>query len=180
MKFPTKIVQNQGGHPVFDLAVASVRANPGALSLTVPDPVRTAQIPPVRVESQKLGDGAWWVGGGSHNSVVVEFKDYIAVVETPLTEERAEAVLAEAKRLVPNKPIKYVINSHHHWDHSGGLRAAAAEGITIITQEQNKSFYEQAWKQPRSLDPDKLSQNPKKANYITFKDKYELNDGRRS
>jgi len=177
VKFPAKIVQNQGGHPVFDLAVTSAKANPGPLSLTVSDAVRQAQVPPVRVESQKLGDGAWFVGGGSHNSVVVEFKDYIAVVETPLTEERAEAVLAEAKRLVPNKPIKYVINSHHHWDHSGGLRAAAAEGITIITNEQNKAFYEQAWKAPHTLEPDKLAKNPKKATFITVKDKYTLTDG---
>ena len=104
----------------------------------------------MKVESQKLGDGAWWLGGGSHHSVVVEFKDYIAIVETPLTEERAEAVLAEARKLAPNKPIKYVINTHHHFDHSGGLRAVVAEGITIITNEQNKAFYEQAWKTPHT------------------------------
>jgi len=176
VKFPAKIVQNQGGHPVFDLAVTDVKANPG-LALTVPEPVRTAKLPPVMVESQKLGDGAWWLGGGSHHSVVVEFKDYVAIVEAPLTEERAEAVLAEAKELVPNKPVKYVVNTHHHFDHSGGLRAIAAEGITIITNEQNKAFYEQAWKAPHTLEPDKLSKNPKKAKFITVKDRYELTDG---
>jgi glyoxylase-like metal-dependent hydrolase (beta-lactamase superfamily II) len=176
VKFPTKIVQNQGGHPLLELAITDVKANPG-LALTVPEPVRVAKLPPVRVESQKVGDGAWWLGGGTHHSVVVEFKDYIAIVETPLTEERAEAVLAEARKLVPNKPIKYVINTHHHFDHSGGLRAVVAEGITIITNEQNKAFYEQVWKAPHTLEPDMLSKNPKKAKFITVKDKYELTDG---
>ena len=176
VKFPTKIVQNQGGHPLVDLAVTDVKTNV-ASAFTVPDNVKAARIPPVRVESQKIGDGVWWLGGGTHHSVVVEFKDYVTVVEAPLTEERAEAVLAEAKKLVPNKPIRYVVNTHHHFDHSGGLRAIVAEGIPIITQEQNKNFYEQAWKAPRTLEPDKLAKNPKKATFITVKDKYVLTDG---
>ena len=177
VKFPTKIVQDQGGHPLFDLTVTGVKANPGPLALNVPDAVRQAKVPPVKVETVDLGNGAWWLGGGSHHSVVVEFKDYIVVVETPLTEERAEAVLAEARKLAPNKPIKYVVNTHHHFDHSGGLRAVVAEGIPIITNEQNKAFYEQAWKNPHTLEPDKLSKNPKKATFITVKDKYVITDG---
>lgn len=177
VKFPTKIVQDQGGHPLFDLTVTDVKANPGPLALNVPDAVRQAKIPPVKVETVNLGGGAWWLGGGTHHSVVVEFKDYIVVVETPLTEERAEAVLAEARRLAPNKPIKYVVNTHHHFDHSGGLRAVVADGIPIITNEQNKAFYEQVWKNPHTLEPDKLSKNPKKATFITVKDKYVITDG---
>jgi len=89
-------------------------------------------------------------------------------------------VIAEVKRLVPNKPIRYVINTHHHFDHSGGLRTYVAEGATVITHEGNKAFYEAAWKQPRTLEPDKLAQNPKDANFITYKTKYVLTDGSRS
>ncbi len=67
------------------------------------------------------------------------------LVETPLNDGRSVPVLAQVKQLVPGKPIRYVINSHTHFDHSGGLRAAVAEGATIITQAQNKPYFERAF-----------------------------------
>ncbi len=180
VKFPTHIVQKEGGHFILDLTVSNAQANVQAAPLQVPDGVRTATVPPVRVVSQKLADGVWFLGGGTHNSVLIEFKDYVAVVEAPNDENRSNAVIAEVKKLVPDKPIKYLINTHHHFDHSGGVRTYVAEGATIITNEGNKAFYEQAWKQPRTLDPDKLSQNPRAPAFVTYKDKYVLTDGTRS
>ena len=179
IKFPTHIVQKQGGWMTQDLNIADVKAN-AELALEVPDAVRTATAPPVRVVSQKLADGVWFLGGGSHNSVLIEFKDYVTVVEAPLDENRSNAVIAEVKNLVPNKPIKYLFNTHAHFDHAGGVRTYVAEGATIITNEGNKAFYEKAWVAPRTLAPDKLSQNPKKATFITFKDKYVLTDEMRT
>jgi hypothetical protein len=180
VKFPTHIVQKQGGYMTLDLNVTNAQANVANASLQVPDAVRQATAPPVRVVSQKLADGVWFLGGGTHNSVLIEFNNYVAVVEAPNNEDRSKAVIAEVKRLVPTKPIKYLINTHHHFDHSGGIRTYIAEGATIITNEANKAFYTQAWKQPHTLDPDELSRNPKKATFITFKDKYVLTDGSRS
>jgi glyoxylase-like metal-dependent hydrolase (beta-lactamase superfamily II) len=178
VKFPAMIVQKQGGYPLLDLAVTDVKANV-PLDLTVPDAVKTAKVPPVEVKSQKLGDGLWWLGGGSHHSVVVEYPTYITVIESPLNDERAMAVIAEAKKLVPNKPIKYLVNTHNHFDHLGGVRAFVAEGATIITNAMNKPYYEKIYKAPHTLAPDRLSQSPKKATYITVKDKYVLSDGGR-
>ena len=178
VKFPTMIVQKQGGHPVLDLAVTDAKANV-PLMLTVPDSVKTATLPPVVVKSQKLGDGLWWLGGGSHHSVMVEYPKYITVIDAPLNEERAMAVIAEAKKLVPNKPIKYLVNTHNHFDHVGGVRTFIAEGAIVITHAMNKSYYQQIFKAPHSLKPDELSQNPKKATYITVKDKFVLSDGGR-
>jgi glyoxylase-like metal-dependent hydrolase (beta-lactamase superfamily II) len=178
VKFPTTISQKQGGWPVLELTITEVRANP-ELALTVPDNVKAAKIPPVNVTNQKLADGVWFLAGGTHNSVLVEFPNYAVILESPLNDARAAGVFAEAKKLVPEKPIKYLFNTHAHFDHLGGVRYAVAEGATIITQEMNKSFYEQAWKAQHTLEADHLSQNPKKASFITFKDKYVLSDGGR-
>ena len=178
VRFPTVIVQKQGGYPLLDLAVTDVKTNV-PLDLTVPDAVKQAKLPPVVVQTQKLGDGLWWLGGGSHHSVVVEYPTYITVIESPLNDERALAVIAEAKKLVPNKPIKYLVNTHNHFDHLGGVRAFVPEGATIITNAMNKAYYEKIFNAPHTLAPDRLSQNPKKATFIAVKDKYVLSDGGR-
>lgn len=176
VKFPARIVQKQGGFPVLELTVTSVNANPG-LTVAVPDLVKTASAPQVKVQAQKLADGVWFMGGGSHNSVLVEFPTYLAMIEGPLGDARSMAVMAEARKLVPGKPIKYLINSHHHFDHLGGVRAYVAAGATIITSEMNVPFYEKIFSAPHTLDPDELAKNPKKAHIIPVKEKYVLSEG---
>ena len=179
MKFPAHIVQKQGGFPTLDLFVTSAEANVEGAALKVPDAVLSATIPPEKVTPEKIGDGLWLIHGG-HNSVLIEFKDFLAVMDAPLNEARSLAVIAEVKKLVPGKPIRYVINTHHHFDHSGGLRTYVAEGATVITHEGNKAFYEEAWKQPHSLEPDRLFENPREPTFITYKAKYVLTDGNRN
>jgi glyoxylase-like metal-dependent hydrolase (beta-lactamase superfamily II) len=165
--------------------VSNVQANVTVPALAAPDAVRAA-MPPVRVESQKLADGVWFLGGGSHNSMAVEFRDFVAVVEAPLNEERSLAVIGEVHRLIPNKPIRYVVNTHHHFDHSGGLRTFVAEGATIVTHQANRDFYEKVLfsPAPRTLQPDRLfTLNPdvvRDAVFETLSQKYVLSDGTRT
>jgi glyoxylase-like metal-dependent hydrolase (beta-lactamase superfamily II) len=111
---------------------------------------------PAVVADDDLGGGAWLITGG-YASVVVNFKDYIVVIEGPSNEPRSEAIITEAKKLVPGKPIKYVINTHAHFDHSGGLRTFVAEGATIVTSQGNKGYFEELFKNPHTIAPDKLS-----------------------
>ena len=177
VKFPTAIIQKQGGSPVLNITVSDVKTNVANAALEAPANVRDAKAPPVRVVSKKLGDGIWFLGGGSHNSVLVEYKDYLTVIEAPLSEERSLAVIDEVKKLVPNKPIKYLVNTHTHFDHTSGLRTYMAEGATIITNELNKPYYEKIAKMPHTLVPDKQAQSPKKVAVIGVKEKYVLTDG---
>ena len=62
-------------------------------------------------------------------------------------------------KLIPNKPIRYVVNTHHHFDHSGGLRTYLAQGATIVTHQGNREFLEQVLfnPAPRTLQPDRFS-----------------------
>jgi glyoxylase-like metal-dependent hydrolase (beta-lactamase superfamily II) len=122
----------------------------------------------------------WYLTGGTHHSVAVEFRNYIALVECPQNEERALAVIAAAKQAIPNKPIRYVVNTHHHFDHLGGLRACVVEGATIITQAANKPYYEKIWALPHTLVPDRLSKAPKTAVIEGVTDKRVLTDGTRT
>ena len=155
-------VNVSGGHNSFGLTVSNVQLNVAGAAPTVPDAARTATIPPVRVESTKVADGFWYVGGGTHSSMAVEFRDFVTVIEAPLNEDRSLAVIAEVKKLIPNKPIRYLVSTHHHWDHCGGVRAyVAQEGVTIVLQQANHSYYAEVLTvKPWTLKPDRLSLAP--------------------
>jgi len=165
VKFPQLVHVHQGdprlnpAHNIYEYKISDVKGNVPVTTMPVPEAVRTATLAPVRVESQKLADGVWALAGGTHNSMVVEFKDFVAVVEAPNNEARSLAVIAEAGRLVPNKPIKYLVNTHHHFDHAGGLRTFLSQGTTIVTHESNKQYYLDImfYPAPRTLDPDRLA-----------------------
>jgi hypothetical protein len=161
IKFPGTIIQKQGGSPVLILVVADVKAN-AAINLE-PAQIPPAAPQPVVVQSTKIADGVYYITGGTHHSVAVEFSDHSVVIEAPQSEERSIAVIAEVKKMIPNKPIRYLINTHHHFDHSGGLRTYVDEGATIITQQINQPFYEKTFTAPHTLNPDKLAASKKKA-----------------
>ena len=99
------------------------------------------------------------------------------VVEGQGSEARSLAVIEEIKKAIPNKPIRTLINTHAHYDHAGGLRTYVAQGVTIVTHEKNKAFYEKAWARPRTIAPDSLSKAPKPAVFETVTDKKVMSGG---
>jgi hypothetical protein len=198
VKFPTEWHSHQGwddnyqaqsvnaGHNGFGGSMKNIRANFCPDPVAVPDAVRQAAFP-VRVETQKLADGVYLMGGSSHNSIVVEFRDYVAVVEAPLDEKRNLAVIDEIVKLIPNKPIRYLVNTHQHHDHIGGLRTYMHIGATIITHWKNFSFYTRDvlnYSQ-RTLQPDMVSLWPPTElaegyQYEQVTENYILSDGARN
>ena len=139
VQFPEHIVRTQGGYPVLDITVASVKANP-AVDIAVPVEVSTNPVPAVTVNVATLAPGVFYFTGGTHHSVVVEQQDHVVVIEAPQNEARSLAVIAKVKETIPNKPIKYLINTHAHFDHAGGLRTYVDEGATIVTHANNKAY----------------------------------------
>jgi glyoxylase-like metal-dependent hydrolase (beta-lactamase superfamily II) len=172
VKFPTKIVQKQGDYPILDLTITDVKPNvPVNIQAPPPQPAAAASA-----TSEKLGDGVYLILGG-YAALAVDFKDYIVVIEGPQSEDRASAIIAEAKKLIPNKPIRYVVNTHAHFDHSSGLRTFMAEGATIITHQTNKAFLEKVGSLPHTLSPDKLAESKRKPLIETMTEKKVLTDG---
>jgi glyoxylase-like metal-dependent hydrolase (beta-lactamase superfamily II) len=97
-----------------------------------------------------------------------------------LNEERSLAVIAKVKEIIPGKPIKFLVNTHAHFDHSGGLRTFVDEGATIVTEDSNKSYYQKVWSAPRTINPDHLAVSKKIAHFETFNKKHVLTDGKRA
>ena len=145
LKYPTAIVQKRGGWPTFDAQILGANANPANLAalMTPPAPPgrrgrtaarRPAAAPPAAA-SERLANGVYRITGG-YVALAVEFNDHILIFEPAgQNEARAQAIIAEAKRVIPNKPIRYGVLSHHHFDHTSGIGAVVAEGITIVTHE---------------------------------------------
>src|SRR5262245_59116916 len=179
IKFPTRIAQTQGGFPTLTLTVTDVRPN-AEVNLPVPQNVQQAPPPaPASVDTRKLAEGVFHFSGGTLHSAAVEFKDHIVLVDPPVNDDRARDIFEAARKAIPNKPVKYVLNTHHHFDHLGGLRYAVAEGAIIITQSGNKAFYERVLALPHTIRPDRLARSPKQAVIETVGDTRVLTDGTR-
>lgn len=171
-KFPTSIVQRQGGWPTLELTIVDVKAN-------VPANIKPAQgggAAPAERPSEKLADGIYLIKG-NYGSLAVDFRDYIVVLEGPNSEERGLHVIEEAKRLIPNKPIRYVMNTHTHFDHASGLRPFVAEGAAVITHDVNRAFLERVFSSPRTLNPDTLARSGRRARLETVTTRKVLTDG---
>jgi len=176
--FPTHFVETQDGQPTLDINVTDVATNPN-VELAVPQNVASATAPagPPMVQMEELGPGAWYVNAQGIRSWAVEFRDHIVVVEGPNSEARSLAVNQAINEKFPNKPIRYVVNTHAHYDHAGGLRTYVAQGATVVTHELNKAFYEKTWARPHTIQPDLLSKEPKQATFETMTDKKVMTDG---
>src|SRR5207237_765236 len=159
--------RKQGNDDVVDIATAQ-----GAkFSLFVDSGTK---LPAPVVTAQEVSKGIWYLAGQTHHSVLVEFADHLALIEAPQNETRTAAVLAKVKELRPNKPLKYLVITHHHFDHSGGVRTVMAQdGVTLITHAGNKAFLEEIAKRPSTIYPDALSKSPKTPTIIGVTDKYE-------
>lgn len=127
----------------------------------------------------ELGRGVEHVVGGSHNNMIVEMKDYLVVFEAPISERQSRWVIDAAKAKFPGKPIKYVVLTHHHMDHTSGVRTYAAEGATVIVPAPDKAFFTKVLAAPHTIDRDELQRHPRKAEIVEVADMLKINDGQR-
>jgi glyoxylase-like metal-dependent hydrolase (beta-lactamase superfamily II) len=174
--FPVRIQQDWGGYAALDLAVQRVEVNP-AFVITIPAAVASGQE---QVGTEPLAEGVWLLHGAAHHSVVIEMKDHVLLVDSPLSPARAEAVAATVKTLVPDKPVAMLVHTHHHFDTSAGVRTAAAWGANILTAEPNRAYVERMLANPHRIQPDALSGSKTRPKCIGVNGKSTLTDGTRS
>jgi len=179
VQVPGRIVQKQAGMPTFDATITSATPNPQNLTALLTPPPPPARgggpgAPPAAPQAaagpppvEKIGDGVFKIGG-NYTSLAVDMGDHVLVIESGQSDARGLAVMSAAKQAIPNKPIRFVVNSHPHFDHASGLAAAVAEGATIITHNNNEPVLERLLAGPRTLTGDSLSKvTNRRANVVT-------------
>ena len=197
VKWPTNWHSHQGwddnwqfyrkstGHNAYGGTFADIRPNECGDPPPTPEAVAEA-VWSTEVTVQRMAEGVYRLGGGPANSFMVEFSDFVAVFEAPGNEERSLAVIEEIGRLAPDKPIRWVIASHPHFDHIGGLRTYLHIGSTIVTHILNLEFlnHDVLSYEPRTVEPDIVSKWPPTElaegyNYEAIQENYVITDNSR-
>jgi glyoxylase-like metal-dependent hydrolase (beta-lactamase superfamily II) len=179
---PVRITQRRVGMETYVALLREVRANPANLAALMTSTATAPAAAPAALGpagSEKLADGVYRITGG-YVSLAVEFRDHVVVLEGGQSEARGLAVIAEVKKLFPGKRIKYIVNTHPHFDHASGLAPFCAEGAIVLTDDNSKYFVEQALLSPRTLVGDTLAKSKKKPKVEGVVEKRVLQDDTRT
>ena len=183
LTLPRTISQTLDKYRNGDFTVSN-EVNGDIRDLAAPDDVASAPDPvppPTEVTSERLAAGVWYLRAG-YNSTLIEFPSFGVLVEAPRNDQHTLAVIEKAREILDEKPLQYVINTHFHSDHSGGIRAAVAEGLTVITHELHRAFFEEVVARPHTVIQDHLAQNPRPLSIETVSGDgpYEMTEGNRT
>ena len=180
LKLPSRMTTKTDKYTTAEIRVTKQTVDGDAGDLAAPAAAASAAPvtgpPPANVTAEEVAKGIWLLAGQSHHSVLVEFTDHLMLIEAPQNDTRTLAVIAKARELRPGKPVNHVVNSHHHFDHSGGIRAAVSEGLTVTTHKANAAYYQDSVGRAHTLVPDALSKNPKPLKLETAEDALVIKD----
>ena len=185
LKLPTRFVQRIDERwTLTDIRLASIQVNPADIpDLAAPAELRATPAPAPAAPNivvTETAPGVWLLAGQSHHTVAIEMADHLLLVEAPQNEARTLAVIQRARTLAPGKPVRAVINTHHHFDHAGGIRAAISEGLTVITHELNKPLFDSLALRRHTMVQDALSRKQRAPRIEGVGAKRVITDGTRT
>ena len=178
LKLPFHYMDRVAGLAIEDVQASSIEVNAALPEerFQPPQSFAAAVKDPPGPQVEKLGDNLYLIRG-AYNVVFANFKDHVAVFEAPLNSGYAEACLRLIRKALPGRPIRYLISTHFHSDHLGGVRPYIAEGVSILTTPDAKGVIEQIAASRRTLHPDALSKTPRSPVIETIADNRVLDDG---
>jgi Metallo-beta-lactamase superfamily len=180
IRLPKRLVTTLDRWVEYDIGVMKNTLDADLSTLAAPAETRASSLPSgpnpqANIVVNQLARGIWFLTGGGIPSIVVEFSDHVAIIEAG-SEVRFQAVMARARQLVPAKPVTQLIVSHHHFDHTGGLRAAVAEGLTIITHRVNEAWFREVVSRKHTIQADALAKAPRPMKIVSVDDSLTLKD----
>jgi glyoxylase-like metal-dependent hydrolase (beta-lactamase superfamily II) len=177
LRLPSRIAGKVDEFTTYELTATKHTVDGPLGDLAAPPAiVKDVVLSPPNVTAESIGKGVWFIAGQSHHSVLVEFADHLMLIEAPQSEARTLAVIAKAKETVPNKPLTMLVTTHHHFDHTAGMRAAIAEGMTVVTQAGNKEWVENMARRAHTIVPDTLAKNVSRLNVEAVDGEREIKD----
>ena len=193
LKLPMRMTQKyENMFTLSDIRLTSTKVDEDVGNIGVTDSIRNAAqqggapagaaTPPApTITVDTVAPGVWRIAGQTHHTIAIELSNQVVLVEAPQNDARTLAAIAKARELRPNKPLDLLINTHHHFDHSGGLRAAISQGLTIVTHQGNMEFYEKVvYPRKHLMQPDALQQNPKPLKLRSVGQTHVINDPMRT
>jgi glyoxylase-like metal-dependent hydrolase (beta-lactamase superfamily II) len=183
VRLPGRAISKVDDFTTADLHFSTQRVDEATDDLVAPGATVSAAMPTTAapdVVAETVAPGVWLLAGQSHHSALIELSDHLMLIDAPQSEARTLAVIATARELQPNKPLTTVVTTHHHFDHTAGIRAAIAEGLTLVTHSGNRAFFEEMGARPHTIVADMLSRNPKPVVVQTVEDERVIEDPTRT
>ncbi|MEO5798834.1 MAG: MBL fold metallo-hydrolase [Gemmatimonadales bacterium] len=140
-------------------------------------PTANAPSSPTSVSLTELAPGVWRAAGQQYHAMVVEQPNQLVLVEAPLSIPFVQALLDSLTARFPNKRVGVAVNTHHHWDHSGGIRAVLAAGIPVVTRAENVEFIRSIGNAKKTVKPDAISRGRKLPAITGFSDSMTIGNG---
>jgi glyoxylase-like metal-dependent hydrolase (beta-lactamase superfamily II) len=183
LRLPGRAISKVDDFTIADLRFSAPRIDAELADLTAPAAVASAPTPAPAVPNvvaEQVAPGVWLLAGQSHHSALVELSDHLMLIDAPQSEARTLAVIAKARELRPDKPLTTVVTTHHHFDHTAGIRAAVSQGLTVVTHSGNRAFFEEMTARPHTIVADALARHPRPIRVETVDDVRVIEDRART